>query len=124
MKYSIAIAIRDEQDLASGHKRKKQGDIIAVKPAGHQWGDKEVKEYLILEVDMPTTNAETLIAQGDNGEKRKFKIPFSKLALSQEDLAKVEDPNIEFQPFIKTVLNGSNLVYNKTISKVLDLTKL
>lgn len=32
-KWECAIACRDEADLASGHKRKKEGDVIAVKEA-------------------------------------------------------------------------------------------
>ena len=50
-KWEFAIAIKDEADLASGHKRKKEGDIISVKPAPWNWGKKEVKEYLIVTMD-------------------------------------------------------------------------
>ena len=48
--FEFAICVKDEADLPSGHKRKKQGDIIAVKPAGWQWGRKELDEYLIVPV--------------------------------------------------------------------------
>jgi len=48
--FEFAIAVVDEADLASGHKRKKAGDIIAVKPAPWNWGTKEVDEYLIVPV--------------------------------------------------------------------------
>ena len=50
-KWEFAIACRDEADLASGHKRKKEGDIIAVKPYPWQWGNKEVNAYLMVIVD-------------------------------------------------------------------------
>jgi len=50
MDFEFAIAVKDEADLASGHKRKKQGDIIAVKPAPWNWGKKEVDQYLIVPV--------------------------------------------------------------------------
>ena len=50
-KFEFAIACRDEADLASGHKRKKEGDIIAVKPYPWQWGAKEVDAHLIVIVD-------------------------------------------------------------------------
>lgn len=118
MLYSLAIATDDKpDDLFFGLKRKKQGDIIAVKPAGWQWGDKEVKEYLIVEVDLSMTQEEaevSLIQQGDKGEKRRFQIPFSKLpVLSTEDLVKVKDPTIEFQPFKKVVIDGK-LIQDKT----------
>lgn len=49
---SIAISIRDEQDLLSGHKRKKEGDIIAVVPYPHQWGVKERMRFLVTNIDM------------------------------------------------------------------------
>jgi len=43
--FEFAIAVKDEEG-----KRKKQGDIIAVKPAPWDWGRKEVDEYLIVPV--------------------------------------------------------------------------
>ena len=48
--FELAIAVCDEEDLPSGHKRKKEGDIIAVKPYPWQWGKKEVDEYLIVPI--------------------------------------------------------------------------
>ena len=50
-KWEFAIAVRDEVDLPSGHKRKKEGDIIAVKPHPWQWGKREVNVYLIVIAD-------------------------------------------------------------------------
>jgi hypothetical protein len=47
-KWEFAIAVRDEADLDSGHKRKKEGDLVAVKPYPWKWGTKEVDEYLIV----------------------------------------------------------------------------
>ena len=51
MKWEFAIAVKDEADLASGHKRKKGGDCIAYKPYPWAWGKKETNEYLIVVVD-------------------------------------------------------------------------
>ena len=48
--FEFAICVKDEADLESGHKRMKQGDIIAVKPAGWQWGKKELDGFLIVPV--------------------------------------------------------------------------
>ena len=50
-KWEFAIAVRDEKDLPSGHKRKKEGDIIAVKPYPWKWGKKEVANHLIVIAD-------------------------------------------------------------------------
>ena len=50
-KWEFAIAVKDEKDLASGHKRKKEGDVIGVAPYPHNWGKKEVDAYLIVVVD-------------------------------------------------------------------------
>lgn len=46
---SVAIAVRDEVE----ENRKKQGDIIAIKEGGWQWGTGEVLNHLILELDLP-----------------------------------------------------------------------
>jgi len=51
---SCAISIKDEDDLPSGHKRKKRGDIIAIKPVGWKWGLIERKRFLIVNVDLGT----------------------------------------------------------------------
>jgi hypothetical protein len=55
MKFEMAVAVVDEADLASGHKRKKQGDIVAIRPHPWNWGRKEVDEYLIVIADLPYT---------------------------------------------------------------------
>jgi hypothetical protein len=49
MKLSMAIA---KNDSAEAH-RKRQGDIIAVRPAGWEWGRKEIENYHIVEMDVP-----------------------------------------------------------------------
>jgi len=46
--YEFVVAAKDEEDLESGHKRKKQGDIISYKPAPWGWGRKEVTGFLIV----------------------------------------------------------------------------
>lgn len=123
-KYEIAIAVTDEADLASGHKRKKEGDIIAVCPYPWNWGRKEIDRYLIVIVestdDLETmqnltipataegyTDAEQLL--DENGMlsytplgKRRYSIPLSVLQqgwLPDLDLVKVRDKNYIYQPF-------------------------
>lgn len=51
--YEISIACKDEADLASGHRRKKAGDIISViHPATmpHGWGKMPLQNCLIVPV--------------------------------------------------------------------------
>ena len=115
MKWDFAIAIKDEADLKSGHKRKKQGDILAVKPHPWKWGKKERKECLFVTVDGLTAeeaharcqpwydgDAPTSPEEKDTRKvlaKRKYKIPMATLSLTSEmDMSKVEDPEVEYQP--------------------------
>ena len=117
MNISIAIAVRDEEEA----HRKKQGDIMAIKPEGWQWGNKEVKNHLILEVALPV-QATMELAQClttlyfDNGivfydgenpnviGKRRFNIDWSKLKIILQqasidvDWNRVEDVEDAYQP--------------------------
>ena len=47
MKVSIAIGVDSDSKFG-----KDEGRIVAVKPAGWEWGTEEVKQFLILEVDL------------------------------------------------------------------------
>lgn len=78
MKWEFLIAIRDEDDLPSGHKRKKEGDVIAFKPHPWEWGEKEVRGYFIVIVDgLTREEAADLASPVDDGTmKRRFAIPF------------------------------------------------
>jgi len=58
MIYEMAIAIRDEADHAPVSKRKKEGDIIALKPAPFHWGLMEIKGYLIVPIDIDLEKSE------------------------------------------------------------------
>lgn len=113
---SVAIAVRDEVEA----HRKKQGDIIAIKEGGWQWGTGEVKNHLILEVALPAQitvgRAEALISRYySNGvlywdgasealAKRRFRIDWAKLktlvaqAGITVDWVKVEDATVAYQP--------------------------
>lgn len=116
--WEFAIAVRDEDDLPSGHKRKKEGDIIAVKPHPWEWGRKEVKEYLIVVADGLTKEevynlcqphyegGVTLSKQQDSKlveiiNKRRYNIPLSIIKsgwLSSMKLASIRDVTKAYQP--------------------------
>ena len=119
---SFAISIRNEADLPSGHKRKKAGDLIAVKPGLWQWGGMERKQYLIVDVSVPDAvlpKVKKLIcpyyadgsfeddAFGDPKEilgKRRFSIPASVIQtkypawFASVDWQRVQDPEDDYQP--------------------------
>jgi len=117
-KWEFAIAVRDEDDLSSGHKRKKEGDIIAVKPYPWQWGKKEVANHLIVIVDNLTEEeAHTLCQQyyeggrlaqdiqpGENVKiigKRRYNIPLETIKKGWEpslDESSVRDITKVYQP--------------------------
>jgi hypothetical protein len=52
--WELAIQPYDKEDLASGHKRAKAGDVVAVKPYPWSWGRAELANYLIVIVDNMT----------------------------------------------------------------------
>lgn len=113
---SVAIAVRDEAEAW----RKKQGDIIAIKPGGWQWGTGEVKNHLILEIALPAQatmdRVQALMTRyyangviGWDGAaevlaKRRFNVDWVKLknvlsgAGVTVDWVKVEDVTIAYQP--------------------------
>lgn len=113
---SVAIAVRDEVE----DWRKKQGDIIAIKPGGWQWGTGEVSDLLILEMALPPNiTIEMCLAlvsrYFSNGvlewdgaatvlAKRRFRVTWNtlKTIISQAginvDWARVEDVTIAYQP--------------------------
>jgi len=54
-KFELLIAANDEADLATGHKRKKEGDIVAVRPHPWNWGRKEIDNYLVVIIESNMT---------------------------------------------------------------------
>lgn len=71
--YDLAICVTDEQDLASGHKRKKEGDVIACRLHSETtrlggWGTKELPSHLMVTVDISDEDVKNLmIPQYDDG---------------------------------------------------------
>ena len=132
---SLAIAIKDETDLLSGHKRKKEGDIIAIKPYPWQWGTNEIKEYLIININLEQKITDYAIASklvvphfidgrrwwSEIGTekiiaKRRYKILFADLeSLAQSkgiaiDWTRVVNPNDSYQPLDGTIFTISELL--------------
>ena len=115
MKWEFAICPQDEADLPSGHKRMKEGDIIAVKPYPWAWGTEEVKRYLIIVVNNLTEeevadymspyyegdNVGTLEEPGVVTGKRKFNVDIAEIKThvkSDIDLVKLKDKDVDYQP--------------------------
>lgn len=113
-KFEFAIAICDEVES----HRKKEGDIIAVKPYPWQWGKKELDQYLIVVMEglteeeahklcIPHFITGTDCYPPDDSErpknlaKRRFKIPLDTIKdgwLPSMDLEKVRDKTDKYQP--------------------------
>ncbi len=136
--WELAVQPWDKDDLLSGHKRAKQGDIIAVKPYPWEWGTSEMQNYLIVIIDNMTEEEAmelmTPLYEGDVAPtynnasvitgKRKFKIDIDRLKaniLPELDKNKLEDKfkTTNYQPFkdggIKIVADtlDSDLIQNK-----------
>lgn len=128
--WELAVQPWDKTDLASGHKRAKQGDIVAVKPYPWAWGTMELKNYLIVIVsNLTEEEAESLMTPLFKDDqpgtiespmevtgKRKFKIDIDKLKeniLPELDKTKLQDQSkvINYQPFkdTETVVNIDTL---------------
>ena len=139
-KYEFAIAVCDEAET----HRKKEGDIIAVKPSPWQWGKKELDQYLIITIDgLTKEEADKLcIPQFETGEdwwpsdelpqpkiiaKRRFKISLDTLKSGFHpmiELGKIRDKNIKYQPFkdknviiSKIAQDSAGLIYDKHLKK-------
>jgi len=136
MDISIAVAVADEPE----DNRKKQGDIIAIMPSGHQWSQGEICNHLILEVALPQQvtmdHVQALMTIYYSGgvlrwdtapppivAKRRFKIDWNKLKTIVAaagiivDWAKVENKAIPYSP-----LSQQDADPNST-TKIIDPTK-
>jgi hypothetical protein len=123
-KYEFLLAANDEADLASGHKRKKQGDIIAVRPHPWKWGSKEVDNYLIViaesSIDLETLKTK-IQDRSQAGDKCRCRISLAdvKTKMASLDIKKVEDRELIYQPF-KT---KESIIENKQVdAKKVDTT--
>jgi len=120
-KYELAVVVADEDDLPSGHKRKKAGYILAIKPYPWDWGAKEIKNHIIVifESIEPYEKLQRFLLRPlyeDGKEVDEFSYPvpapiakrriFLMLSKIKElkddvDLIKTADKNYIYQPFKK-----------------------
>lgn len=131
-KWEFAIRAYDQEDLESGHKRSKKGDIIAYKPYPHEWGRKEKQGFVFVTMDGLTEEEASALCSPyyEDGKtptvdetptilaKRRFKIPIEeleKVAKIRVDAREMEDPNKEYQPFIDKSFDFTkdDIIYDK-----------
>lgn len=114
----MAIACRNEVDLASGHKRKKQGDCIIFNPYPWKWTNRELKTHFIIMVSYLTkdkmielcepyyTGGKRFYELKDEDNliplaKRRYMVPLDIIKdgwYPQLDISKVENAKIIYQP--------------------------
>jgi len=108
MKWEFAIFIKDKDG-----NRAKKGDIIACKPAPHEWGEKEKKQFLIITMDglneeeahalckmdweRPDGTPENPDDLGELLNKRRHKIDLDKLGITIDE-GKLLDESLDYQP--------------------------
>ncbi len=147
-KVSMAIQVVDKEGA-----RAKQGDIIAIKPAGWQWGTMEYEQYLIIEVDLGNSittweDAQKLtVPLFEDGSlwypsddlpqpkiigKRRYNIPFDDLDKKAKEkgitlnFSKITDQKkkTKYQPLENTALTFDDLIQDKVLNKKLKSAEL
>ena len=102
----IAIALTSEKDLASGHERKQEGDIIAIRRVSKGIGTAEAKTHLWLRVEgLDKADLDRLTQQVDEDNdygKRRYCIPLEQIKkqIPSFDIIKVLGRNEIYQPFL------------------------
>jgi hypothetical protein len=149
MIYTFIIATKDEEDLASGHKRKKAGDIIAICPAGHHGGKITRKTHLLLEIECGDISWEDIqrltIPDWEDGTnwyldpdlpqpkiagKRRYKIPLTDLDTKSKekgktiDFQKLLDQDLDYQPLKDVSFDVADLVLDKRSDKKTSVDKI
>lgn len=108
----LTLALESYKDLASGHERCQEGDIVNVRRPKNGTGLGVPKEYLKILVDGFEKNEFDRLTQpigsgvDENGDviapffdKRRYCVPLEKLNL---DLVRAKDKNDVYQPFLLT----------------------
>jgi len=145
---TLIIAIQDEDDLSSGHKRKKAGDIIAVCPENHQGGVKTRKTHLLVKMDFGSGIAshddskKLMIPKFEGGDliwppdvyqilaKRRYNLPFTNIiakALTLGitiDMDKLLNPEIDYQPLENVTIHFLEMVFDRTLNRKLTAINL
>ena len=138
----VAIALENAADLPTG-ERKKEGDIITVRPTGTGIGTKEAKIYLWLRLegladraafdDLGSPLFEPDEATGLKYDKRRYCIPMERILIVEPtfDVDRARDEADLYQPFmvvdvedftyvtVDPPLQTSGLVYDKVIGDYL-----
>ena len=148
----FVISIKDEADLPSGHKRKKAGDIIAVVSSDFHGGVIERKTYLLVKVDLGNTITllddarRLMIPEWETGDlsqpnysdtylpkrlrKRRYQIPWADLIAKSEilgrtiDMAKLLDPDIDYQPVEDLTIPFQGMIFDKILNTKLTAAHL
>jgi hypothetical protein len=135
----IAIALESVADTDGG-ERKKEGDIIAVRPTGIGIGAKEASRYLWFRIDGLVTRAEyeqlaSLLFEPDDPEsgvrydKRRYCVPLARLEIIDPsfDIGRARDTEDIYQPYmmvdpetleyltVDPPFDVSGLVYDKVV---------
>jgi hypothetical protein len=108
MIYEVALSVADNP----GPGRRSVGDIVVIREPlgtptdpypGPEIGDKEVKDYLWLQMDLTQTFVQEFRDRREAGEKFPFQIRLPDLKQREPDLdiAKAQDLNQEHQPFLR-----------------------
>ena len=104
----VFLSVVDNRNLATGHERMKEGDIITFRIPAGRCGPASMARGLWLWIQGPDTSVldrfkdrittETEDVDGEFFDKRRFCIPFKRLP-AFVDLARVRDPSDIYQPF-------------------------
>ncbi len=102
----VAVSLTSEKDLASGHERKQEGDIIVVRRPLKGIGTAEAKTHLWLKVEgLDKADLDKLTQQVDEDNdygKRRYCIPLEQIKkqMSSFDISRALDKDEIYQPFL------------------------
>lgn len=148
---TLILANKDEDDLQSGHKRKKAGDIIAVCPEDHYGGVKTRKTHLLLKVELGSEITlledakHLMIPQFETGElwwpggetplpnivaRNRYKLPFADIIARATllgitiDMNRLLDPEDDYQPLENVVIPFQTMILDRVGNKKLSILNL
>lgn len=106
MRYDLFIQRYDLPGL-----RAKAGDVIAIRPHRDAIGTKELRQFLMVTMDIADPrildglDMPNIDAKGQLVSKRRFQIPLTRLKdlMSSLDLSRVADSRDPYQPFVNIV---------------------
>jgi hypothetical protein len=115
----LSLELHDNLDLASGHERSKEGDIINVRSPHLGTGKAVHKNYLKLLVsglDKYELGSLSELMEAENGtlyDKRRYCIPLERLKMFYPslDIGKLKDRNESYQPICMVDEDTNNFFY-------------